>query len=28
MIAFIIVSDLYRTSRIPDFEFVHPGKRL
>jgi len=28
MIAFIIVSDLYRTSGIPDFAFVYPGKRL
>jgi hypothetical protein len=28
MIAFIIVSDLYRTSRLPEFAFVYPGKRL
>jgi hypothetical protein len=28
MIAFSIVSDVYRTSGIPDFAFVHPGMRL
>jgi hypothetical protein len=26
MIAFIIISDLYRTSRLPEFASVYPGK--
>ncbi len=28
MIAFIIMSDLYRTSHLPDFDFAYPGERL
>jgi len=28
MIAFIIVTDLYRTSDLPDLAFVHPGEKL
>jgi hypothetical protein len=28
MIAFSIVTDLYRTARFIDFEYAHPGTRL